>query len=214
MTQEFDTNDAQTASELVPEHKLAGIDQHWNTSDEWDGHDYSSVPIPTEDQRPKWEWSPKERRAYILTLLRKYGHAGNVPRKQTELAEDFGVTQTTIWRDYNELRRFIRFHAGDRAVSDTEMVAQKAVREELSDGNHYKALRAQLEYNEWLFELGRLDRAPERRQTENINVTANLAELDPEEESHLADLADKLERGQKQGDDVVDVEATEVRDDE
>lgn len=212
MTQsEHSDTGGNTPTEIVPEHKLAGIDRHWNTDEEWDGHDYSSVPIPDETTRARWEWSTEERRAYILTLLREHGHAKNVPKTQQQLGEEFGVSQQAIHQDYKELRRYIRFHAGSQAISDTEVVAQQAVAKELENGNYYKALRAQLEYNEWLFELGRLSREPTKQQIESVSVKADAADLTDEEESHFETLSEMLNEDDE--DDEIIVENTADGDD-
>lgn len=204
----------QTASDLVSENKIAGLDRNWNTDAEWDGHDYNAVPIPHD--RPMPEWDPEERRAWLLAKLREYGTWRNVPLDQESVADDFGVCQQSISHDLKELRRYIRFHAGNKAVSMTEMVAQRAVAELQEDEDWFKALQAQLDYNEFLFELGRLERAPDKKQVQSVNVDADASDLTGEEAGHFEDLADMVSGGQSNSgaDDVIDVDSEEVEDDD
>ncbi len=52
------------------------------------------------------------------------------------------------------------------------MVAQKVVQELLADGKWYKALKAQLKFNEWLFDLSQLEQAPVTTQVQRMGVPA------------------------------------------
>lgn len=205
-------NALDTADKDDETESLVGIHQNWNSGDEWPGHEYKEIPLPTD--RPTPQWRADERRAWLLKKLEKYGTWANVPMDQTDVADDFDVTQQSISQDLKELRKYIRFHAGDKAVSMTEMVAQKAVTD-LVDEEPFKALQAQLDFNEFLFELGRLERAPDKKQVQSVNVEADASDLTGEEQDHFADLADMIEQGQNSGaDDVIDVESEEVDGDE
>lgn len=191
-----------------------GIDDNWNSGpdSEWPGHDYSQIPIPSDRPMPNWE--TEERRAWLLRKLKQYGTWRNVPMHQVDVADDFQVSQQSISQDLKELRKYIRFHAGDRAISMTEMVAQRAVSELQEDEEWFKALQAQLDYNEFLFELGRLERAPDKKQVQNVNLEANAADLTDEEADVFENFAEKLQQGQGSGSDVIDVESREVADDD
>lgn len=193
----------------TPDDTPDDIQSNWNSGSEWNSHDYATVPIPND--RPKKHWEPDERRAYLLDKLQEYGTWRNVPMHQNEVAEDFDVSQQAISQDLKELRKYIRFHAGDRAVSMTELVAQRAVAELQEDEDWFKALQAQLDYNEWLFELGRLDRAPDKKQVHNINEKISDDSLSAEEQEHFADLSEKLQQAQ---DAPIDVDFEEVEADE
>lgn len=210
-----ESNNDRTADDLVPENKIAGVQRNWNTDSEWDGHDYAGTPIPREDTRPKPEWKTEERRAWLLSKLREYGTWDNVPMSQADAGEMFGISQNSIYNDIKELRRYIRFHAGDKVISMSEMVAQKAVNElideESDEYDPYKAWRVQQEYGEWMFELGRLDRAPDKKQVHNINQDVSEDELSDDEQEHFKNFSEKLQQVDQ---DPIDVESTEMDDDE
>lgn len=214
---DLESDGEQTALDLTDDR--VGLDVNWSDGVKWGGDDYTKIPIPDEAVRPKWEWETAERRAYLLGLLREYGHPNAVPQKQKAIGEEFGVSQQTISNDFDVLRKYIRYNAGDKAISTTELVAQKAVAGAIENEEYYDALRAQLEYNEWLFDLGRLERQPRKQQIEKTSVSVETSELSDEEEEHLAMLDEKLREGQSievfdRDAGTLDVEATEVPDDE
>lgn len=189
---------------------IAGIDVNWNSGEEWNGPDYAGYPIPDEGKRPKFEWDMRERRAYLLDLLNKRGHPDRLP-KQADLAEDFNVSQQQISKDLQQIRDYIRYHAGDTAITQTEMVARKAVREELEEGNWSKALDNQLKYNDWLFDLGRLEKAPERKEIQEFSLEAKASDLTDEEHEHLKSLSQKLSSTTREAEDEeIVVEAKEA----
>lgn len=183
----------------------------------YDGPEYTMIPIPDEADRPMFEWSPYERRAYLLKQIMKYGHADNLPRSQRDYASDFGVSQPVVHDDIKRLRDYIAATSGRRVVSDTETVAQKAVKQLLEDEEWKQAWKVQREYTEWLFELGGdigLDRAPDKKQVESYNISADATEsLSDEEREQFDKLAQMATRSDDDGDDVIEVEATEVDDD-
>lgn len=206
---EIEPDGEKTALELTEDR--TGIDINWTDGAEWDGAEYAAVAVPDPAVRPKDEWGPEERRAYLLADIRQYGHPRNLPKTQAEYGKEFGITQQAIWADMNELRDYIRFHAGDKAISTTELVAERAVAGAIEDEDWYNALRAQLEYNEWLFNLGRLERTPRKQQVESVSVTADADDLTDEEREHFEALNQKLRKAQM-GDEIV-VESTDVEDD-
>lgn len=207
-----DSDEQETAPETADETPVDGVDQNWNSGNDWPGDEYNQIPIPSDRPMPKWDTA--ERRAWLLGKLKKYGTWRNVPMHQVDVADDFRVTQQTISNDLKELRKYIRFHAGDRAISMTEMVAQRSVAELMEEEDYFKALQAQLDYNEFLFELGRLERAPDKKEVQSVNVEAKASDLSDEERQHFDSLAEKLQQGQDAQADVIDVESTEVDDDD
>lgn len=216
--EQADPDDPNTPANRSPDHAVSGIDENWSTDASWNGHHYNEIPVPDENDRAKHQWATEERRAYLLSLVREYGHPDNVPYTQTELGEQFGVAQQAIHRDYKELRQYIRFHTGNRAISTTQMVAEKAVKELQRDGDHMKALNAQLKYDDWLFDLGRLQREPDRKQVESVNISADADDLDDDERAKIDQLAEMMGTGgdgaasAERDDDVIDVDATTVDD--
>lgn len=198
--------------QLADSQKVQGIQRNWNTEADWDGYDYRAIPTPNPQSLPYSQWDTDERRAWLFEQLREHGTWRNVPHEQTEVGDWFDVSQQTISNDLKEIRRYIRFHAGDKAISMSEMVAQKAVGDLMED-DPYKAWSVQREFNEFLFELGRLDRAPDKKQVHNINESISDDSLSDDEKDHFADLAEKLEQANdSQADEPIDVEAKEVED--
>lgn len=205
---------------LIPDANDADfIDNQGN----WDGpHDYASVAIPDERETPKWKWQTEERRAYLLKKLREHGHPHRIPKSYREIGEEFDVTHPTIVQDFKILREYIEATSGEDARAHTKLVSQKAVQELMEDGNWYKALKAQLEFNEWLFEVGDLDREPDKKQVQQQIMSASaesVTELDEDEREQFAQMAQMMnERGtgdsSTDDEDVIDVESQEVEDDE
>lgn len=129
---------------------------------------YEEIEIPG-DKNPR-NYSYAERRAEIYHELKEAGHPSIL--NQSELAERYGVSQPTISKDMKKIREYRREHAGKQTISITEFVAEKAVRELINEGDYYNALKAQLDYNDWLFEAGINDRAPKRTEQQiNADVT-------------------------------------------
>lgn len=202
-----------TPIEAQPENRTGIIEDETliKHDDKWTKSDYASVPIPNERDRPKWEWTTDERRAELLRLIRKHGHPDNLPNNQTEYGEIFDVSQQCISEDLKVLREYIATKAGHRAISDTELIAERAKRE-LLDEDPYKAFQVQLDYNEWLFEMGKLERAPDKKEVKSMNINADAADdLTDEEREQFDKLAEML-RSEEEDDDVIDVGGSEVED--
>lgn len=213
-TTDIETDGEKTPLDIADDH--TGLDLNWSNGADWPHGDYARTPMPDESERPKKEWSVDERRAYLLTLVREHGHPDNIPMRQKDIGEAFGKTQQQISHDMDMIRKYLRFYAGDKAISTTELVAQKAVTEGLEEANsakdYYDIMRTQLEYNEWLFELGRLERQPRKQKVESVSISADASDLTEEEEAHLEVLDEQL-RG-KSRDDAIDVEAHPVEDED
>lgn len=204
-----------TALESDEENSLAQVsDQDFihGTAD-WDGPDYATVRIPSAADRPKWEWSYEERQAFLFEKLREYGTPGNLPKSQTEYGEEFGVAQQQISKDIERVRRYIAAHAGDRAVSKAAMLANRAV-EELAEEDPKKAMDTWLDYCEFLFDTGAMDRAPDKKQVQTYNVNESVDEGLSDDEREKFDQFVDMMTGDRQSepDEPIDVEAEEVDD--
>ncbi|WP_306058546.1 hypothetical protein [Natronococcus wangiae] len=163
--------------------------------EEWSGPDYRTVTIPDPVELPRTEWACEERRAELLEKIREVGHPRALPQTQREYAEKYGVSQSQISQDIEKVREFLAYHAGRDAIAMTETLANRAVLEELENGNASAALKAQLKYNEWLFDLGRIPRAPEKQQVQEIETrTEGFDGLSDKQRKHFEVFAKKLQQ--------------------
>ena len=127
--------------------------------------DYDSYQVP-EDKAPE-EYTYNERRAEILELIREAGHPEHL--NQTQLGNRYDVHQSTISRDYDALREYIRDSLGTHRHAITDSVYRKAIKEYTDRGEYNEAIDALESWNEWLREEGARDVEPEteRRELEN-----------------------------------------------
>lgn len=149
--------------------------------------DYAELTPPADRAASEYTW--QERRAEIFQLIEEAGHPRNLRRNQNELADRYGVSQQQISKDIKRLREYQKDRAGDWAISTTRWLGDKTVHEiiehagKLKDqaqkleqaGEHSKAaqlretaanlwsdaLNSQMEYNDFLFQLGKLEEAPD-----------------------------------------------------
>lgn len=182
-------------------------------AEDYNGEDYAMIPIPDEAEKPMFEWSKCERRAYMLREIMKHGHADNLPRSQRSYADDFDIAQPTLNYDIKRIRDYITATAGRRVISDTETVAQKAVKQLLEDGEMKKAWQVQREYTEWLFELGGdigLERAPDKKQVQSVSVSADATEqLSDDQREQFDKLAEMINSDDDADEEIIDVEVKE-----
>lgn len=213
-----DTDDAdhgETALDKEPENRIGTVtDQQLLMGDvSWNGPDYATVAIPDPRRRPKQEWSYEERQADLFRLLRKYGHPDNIEKSQRELGEEYDVSQQQISEDFKRVRKYIAAHVGQDAISMTDLIVNKGVRE-LIDEKPYQAVKAQLEYMEFLMETGAIDRAPERKEIAQMRIDPDSAdELTDEQREQFDRLAEFMSSdattvettGEKVDDEPIDV---------
>lgn len=210
MSQLEDADSGRTALDAEEENSLAAVsDQDFIKGlADWNGPDYAAIRIPSEANRPKWEWDHEERQAYFFDLLRRCGTPSNLPKSQGEFGDDFGVTQQQISKDIDRVRKYIAAHAGQDAISKAEMLAHRAT-DDLVEDDPKDAMDAWLKYCEFLFELGAIDRAPEKKQVATFNRNESLTrDLDEDEEDAFDQMAEMM-TGNAQ-----DVTVEDVSDDE
>lgn len=147
----------------------------WSERDLEAEYDYERIEIP--DDRPPEEYTAAERRAELYGMIREAGHPSSLEVSQRELGGRYGVTQQAISLDVKLLRDYRKELVGDNAISTTEFVAERAVRGEIKDGNFAQALYAQLRYMDFLFDMGELEKEPERLSLEDDNGEAYLSML-------------------------------------
>lgn len=130
-------------------------------------------PVHEEDGMDDWHWT--ERRAYLHDLLADAQHPRQLEYSQTELAEFFGVTQPAISDDFKRLREYRREIVGRFAVASTELLAEEAVQELRENGEWREAWNTQQEYVEWLFDMGELEKEPDKL---DVDIDAKDAYLE------------------------------------
>jgi hypothetical protein len=120
--------------------------------------DYGAVEVPS-DKHPT-EYTYVERRAEILSLIQRAGHPRAVT--QTELAKRYDTSQSNISKDFDRLRDYIRDRVGDDAQMVSSLVYNRAIQDLLEQGDPYKAAKVVKMRDEWLFDIGELERQPDR----------------------------------------------------
>lgn len=136
--------------------------------------DYTTLK-PPEDISPE-DYSYHERRAEILQALIEGGSPSAI--KQVDLAERYDVHESTISRDMDALRESIREHVTDDSLSTTWLLREHIVAD-LLDEDDWRARKAawdvQMDWNDWLGEIGEQHREPDRSELDvrsrNVGVT-------------------------------------------
>lgn len=109
--------------------------------------DYSAVEIPADADPEDYHYT--QRRAEILTIIRKRGHPGAV--RQEQLAERYDVSPGQISQDMDRLADHVSEAVGDRKARAllVDSVIQRSIRELQEAGDHRAAVKSVLEYAEW-----------------------------------------------------------------
>jgi len=110
-----------------------------------DGPDYASL---TPGTKPPSELSYAERRAEILELVENVGHPAAL--NQNELAERYGVDQSTISRDLDRLDEYIRSHVGRRHDLEIASTLKKCMTGALEEGDYNTARKAAKTYDDYI----------------------------------------------------------------
>jgi murein L,D-transpeptidase YcbB/YkuD len=138
---------------------------------------------PPDDKHPK-DYSYVERRAELYRLIEEAGHPHNLERSQSDLADRYGVSQRQISKDIQRLREFEAEHNTDRTKSVTSWLAEKAVMQAVQENDFERALELQMEYNDFLFELGELDREAQGIELQGDAGQAYMEMLRQAHENH------------------------------
>lgn len=118
--------------------------------------DYDKIRLPDTDDLPREKWGPAERRAEILQRIHDVGH----PRElnQTELGEQYGVSQQQISKDFAKIGAHIRETLDDdRRALAVNTTVQRSIRGLLEQGEYYKAGKLSLKWDEWVKTQGSAD---------------------------------------------------------
>jgi len=108
--------------------------------------DYSTLDFP---DKPRTEWHYSHRRAELLQLVRETGHPDDL--NQTELAEQYGVSQQQISKDLSRLGEHVRAAVDlDRRALVVDSVIQRSIRGMLDEGEYRQAAKTAMEWDEWV----------------------------------------------------------------
>jgi IS30 family transposase len=99
--------------------------------------DYSKLKPP--DEKSSQEYTTHERRGDILQTIIEAGEPSAV--NQRELAEKYGVHESTVSRDMDRLRESITKHLGTEAKFTTRTLYQHVVQELLAEDD-WRATKA------------------------------------------------------------------------
>lgn len=137
--------------------------------------DYSAVEIP--DDKPLENYHYTERRADILEIVIRAGSPSRM--RQQDLADRYGVDQSTISRDMDAISDHVSEQLGNRAEL-TARAAFNRVLNDLLDEEDWRAKKAAfdcvMDWSEWLADRGELDRAP-RRSEIDMDVRSRSSEV-------------------------------------
>ena len=91
---------------------------------------YGGYPIPDHDRYEEYDF--KERRAFILELMRKRGHPDRIP-KNVRLAEMFDVDPSMITRDIDRIKEDVASNTGPDLGVTVDSVLRRIQRDLASD---------------------------------------------------------------------------------
>jgi predicted naringenin-chalcone synthase len=132
--------------------------------------DSTSLETRDRDAIPCENWRADERRAELLQRIEGAGH----PRElnQTELADEFGVSQQQISKDFKKIGADIRDSLDvDRRALTVNSTVQKSIKGLLKQNQFYKAGKLALEWDQWVQAT-----ATESEDTQDKSVCEILSE--------------------------------------
>lgn len=125
------------------------------------------IEIP-EGKNPK-EYSFRERRKDILDYIWQVGNLKLV--SISELAKKYGKSYNMIKKDIASIKKYIIENLGKEMQLDTSILYEKAIREYTKKGNYKEAWKILEGMNEFLFNIGKVKKAPSQLQIEG-KITA------------------------------------------
>lgn len=121
---------------------------------------YKDIDIPS--GKDPAEYTYHERRSELLRFIIEAGHPDMISRKK--FAERYDVNPSTITRDIQALRDEIHDDLSKDAEMISSVIYRKAIREKADQGNWMEAAELLESWNEWLFNTGQQEKAPERME--------------------------------------------------
>lgn len=121
--------------------------------------EYDAVEIPPD--KPTENYHYTERRADLLARLREKGTPVNLP-SQSDLATQYGVSQSVISRDFDLLAEYIESSLGKRHVMTTQAAFDRALAGALAEEQWEAASRIADRRASWVRERTILHRLDEK----------------------------------------------------
>lgn len=116
--------------------------------------DYAATEIPTD--KPRSDYTYVERRADLYQQILDLGHPDHI--NQTEVAQMYGVDQSTVSRDLDRIAEYVRearVDDLDRRVLDVQASVSRAIRELQATDDVDDTVRAAelaMEYDDWCWD--------------------------------------------------------------
>lgn len=151
---------------------------------------YANIEIP--EDKDKEEWTPTERRAYVLEKIKSHG--GPYAIQTDKIADEFDVTTRTIQYDRSKIV--------ESWANDNEQIYSQIMMDTLMDikalkkeGKYDKAVRAKMKWLKMAEKLGEIDVQPdkvevEHEETPTYNINVNTTEDDDIDEDEKIDSVD------------------------
>ena len=157
--------------------------------------DYRRVEVPAET--PPEEFSYTERRAALLARIEEEGQPWTL--NKSALGRKYGVSHTTIANDFEALGAHIAQTLGDDHALATNAVLRRCIRGLLAEERWAEAARITLRHEEWLMDIGAVERAPEKQELDaTINPrdysTESYTIMTKDENGEFVDAPSRLER--------------------
>jgi len=121
--------------------------------------DYRKIKIEKGKDPKKYNYL--ERRAELLRLIEMAGHPRLIG-SQMKLAERYDVVQSVISVDIKAVGNYISNQIGKNAKFYTEIIYNKAIQKFIKNNDFENALKAIKDWNDWMFKIGAIDKAPEK----------------------------------------------------
>lgn len=141
--------------------------------------DYSTVEIPADKSAENYHYT--ERRAEILEMVLSAGSPARM--RQEDLANRYGVDQSTISRDMDAIAEHVDEALGDRAKLATRAAFQRVLNDLLEEDD-WRASKAafdvMMDWNDWLADVGEQHREPRQAeldvQSRNMDVAYEIVD--------------------------------------
>lgn len=147
---------------------------------------YFDIPIP-KAKKPE-NYTYKERRAEILKLMIEGGQPNCI--SQIELAKRYGVSQPQISHDIKAIAESMKKNNENMIILMSEVGYRNSIKKLQEQGKYYKAARVLSLWNDWLFNSGRMKKAPEKFEHD-------IKSIDFNDFRRAFELAEEEDKGKK-----------------
>lgn len=134
---------------------------------------YTEVDIPPNKDRKDYTYT--ERRAELLQVVIGLGHPDLLSR--TQMAQEYGVADSTISRDLDAISESLADELNDDAEEVTSVIYRKAIKQKVDDNDLMEAVELLESWNDWLFDTGRQEKAADKLEVDGDAGEAYMAAL-------------------------------------